>query len=685
MRCVHNTLAALLGTLLAAAHTQAADRLETVVVYGDRDSRLLSETTSSTAVIDSSALQGAKVEHLHQLLQTVPGVWLSRGSGQEHLTAIRSPVFTGAGACGAFGMTEDGIALRANGFCNANQMFDAHYEAAKQIQVFKGPHTSMVGGNAQFGGINVDLPTALEVDNSVGLRANSAGYRRFSGSYAHKGQNQAGAALLSVAEDDGYRSQSGFDQQKLSLKHHWLDDEWRSIESGLSLMHLEQETAGYVEGEDAYESVLLSRQNSNPEAFRDANSLRLYSRYRQRTLDTEWVVTPYLRSNDMEFLMHFVPWKPLEENSHNSVGWQLQWNRYLSRGSRVFWGQEFDHTWAALTETQSRPAPAFLDDIRKYPQGAHYDYRIAAQSGALYGGGFWQTTQALALDAAARVDYIRYDYTNRLSDGSACEATVGDCRFYRPASGVETYTEPSAHVGAVYHIRNRVYGFTRAALSFRAPQATELYRAQTPGEPEVDAEQTRALELGIRGQRQRFFYELSLYAMANRDGIISDTQGRYVNGVDSQHLGFEYQLQYGQSGDWMLTAAGQIAEHTYRNNPPIEGSAGVNFVGLRMDTAPMHEHSLTAAWWPSQAVSMQAQWHWQGEYYLDPENRFRYDGHHLLDLESRWQLTPKVQLQASILNALDRRYAERADVFREDYRYFPGLERRVAVAIDYTF
>ena len=30
------------------------------------------------------------------------GVWLSRGSGQEHLTAIRSPVLAGAGSCGDF-------------------------------------------------------------------------------------------------------------------------------------------------------------------------------------------------------------------------------------------------------------------------------------------------------------------------------------------------------------------------------------------------------------------------------------------------------------------------------------------------------------------------------------------------------------------------------------------------------
>lgn len=662
-----------------APFASAANRLETIVVFGERDTRQLNETTSTIDIVGLDAISATKVEHLHQVLQGVPGVWLSRGSGQEHLTAIRSPVFTGAGACGAFGMTEDGIALRANGFCNANQMFDSHYEVAQQIEVYKGPHTSMVGGNAQFGGINVHLPNAREVENEVALRANTEGYRRVNGGFAQVGRQHAGAALVTLTENDGFRAHSGFKQQKVTLKHDWRDNNWRSVESGLSLMHLEQETAGYVEGKEAYKNRALSEQNDNPEAFRDVDSLRLYSRFRQRSLDTEWVITPYLRSNDMDFMMHFVPWTPLEQNSHDSIGWQLQWSRYLARGSKVFWGQEFDQTWASLTETQADPFAPHL------PQGVHYDYRVSAQNGALYGGGFWQKTPSLGLDAAARLDFIRYDYENRADDGSACAPGV-NCRFYRPESRSDTFAEPSAHVGAIYHLRNQLYGFGRVALSFRAPQATELYRAQTPELQDIEAEQTRSIEMGLRGEHEKWYFELSLYAMANRDGIIQDTERRYVNGVRSRHLGIEYEVQYGDLGDWTLTASGQVAEHTYRNSPRmLGGAADVGLRGLEMDTAPRHEHSLQAKWWPVSDVTLTAFWYWQGEYYLDPENQFTYDGHNLLDLESHWSVSPRLTLHASLLNALDQRYAERADVFGDTYRYFPGLNRRLALGVNYQF
>lgn len=678
-----NTFCSVTLTILASCawlpNAWAATGLETIVIFGERDARHLSETTSSTDVVDQETISAAKVEHLNQVLQGVPGVWLSRGSGQEHLTAIRSPVWTGAGACGAFGMTEDGIALRANGFCNANQMFDSHYEMAQSIEIYKGPHTSMVGGNAQFGGINVHLPSAFEVENRVALRANSEGYRRFNGGFAHLGAQQAGAALVTLTEDDGHREQSGFKQQKVSLKHHWRDDNWRSVETGLTLMRLEQETAGYIGDKEAYKDPARRRGNDNPEAFRDVESLRLYSRFRQRSLDTEWVVTPYLRSNEMDFKMHFLPWKPLEQNSHDSVGWQLQWSRFLARGSKVFWGQEFEQTWASLTETQADPSPFRPEAI---PQGIHYDYRISAQNGALYAGGLWQKTTSLALDTALRFDFIRYDYDNRAGDGSACDASVEVCEFYRPASRSDTFAEPSAHVGAVYHLRNELYGFGRMALSFRAPQATELYRAQAPDIEGIDAEQTRAVELGVRGERQRWFFELAVYAMDNRDGIIQNTEQRYVNDVRSRHLGLEYEVQYGAFGDWTLTANGQIAQHTYRNNPPM---ADVPLRGREMDTAPRHEHSLRARWWPVADVTLEAFLHRQGEYYLDPANRFSYSGHTLLDLESSWHISPAIELQASVLNALDSRYADRADVFRERYRYFPGQERRVAMALSYRF
>ena len=65
--------------------------------------------------LDESTIEQVQHQHIHELLNRVAGVWVVRGSGQEHLTAIRSPVLSGAGSCGGFLLLEDGIPVRPNG------------------------------------------------------------------------------------------------------------------------------------------------------------------------------------------------------------------------------------------------------------------------------------------------------------------------------------------------------------------------------------------------------------------------------------------------------------------------------------------------------------------------------------------------------------------------------------------
>jgi len=94
-------------------------------------------------------------KHPNELMDRVPGAWISRGSGQEHLTALRSPVLTGPGACGAFLVLEDQVPVRPSGFCNVNALFEVNIGQAKQVSVSRGPGTVIYGSNALHGVIDV--------------------------------------------------------------------------------------------------------------------------------------------------------------------------------------------------------------------------------------------------------------------------------------------------------------------------------------------------------------------------------------------------------------------------------------------------------------------------------------------------------------------------------------------------
>ena len=59
--------------------------------------------------IKQEEIEFYNAHHFKELLNLSSGVWISRGSGQESLISLRSPVLTGAGACGSFQILEDGI------------------------------------------------------------------------------------------------------------------------------------------------------------------------------------------------------------------------------------------------------------------------------------------------------------------------------------------------------------------------------------------------------------------------------------------------------------------------------------------------------------------------------------------------------------------------------------------------
>ena len=94
--------------------------IEELVVTSRRRAEAIALHAGNISRLGAEAIAAIGHQHIHELMTRVPGVWLSRGSGQEHLTAIRSPVLTGAGACGDFLFLEDGIPVRPSGFCNVN-------------------------------------------------------------------------------------------------------------------------------------------------------------------------------------------------------------------------------------------------------------------------------------------------------------------------------------------------------------------------------------------------------------------------------------------------------------------------------------------------------------------------------------------------------------------------------------
>lgn len=151
---------------VASVHAEEAD-IEEVVSSGSRSEKPLADQGGNLALLQDDELTFVKSTHFSELAVQVPGVNFSRNNGQEYLASIRSPIFTGSGACGAFLMAQDGIALRSAGYCNVNELFEAITEQAEPIEITGGPGSALYGSNALLGMVNVITVTACQAKEVV--------------------------------------------------------------------------------------------------------------------------------------------------------------------------------------------------------------------------------------------------------------------------------------------------------------------------------------------------------------------------------------------------------------------------------------------------------------------------------------------------------------------------------------
>ena len=672
LRRSHHLLALwLLSTGTAFANDNLT--LETVVVTATRVAVNGSELPMTWSRVDAEDITFTAAQHNQQLFQRVPGAWVSRGNGQESLVALRSPVLTGAGSCGALITAEDGISLRAPGFCNVNQLFDANIAQAGSVEAIMGPGAAVFGSNALHGVINVTTRNAQQTGQYLSTELGARDYYRTSIGLS----NQIWAVNASTTSYGGYQDQSGFREQKLTLRSDTQTDDW-SLSGAVSASLLDQETAGYIQGDNAYRQGDLRTTNPNPEAFRDAWSARAWLRAeRAVTEDSVLTLTPYLRTNGMLFLQHFLPWKASERNAHRSVGLQAQ---LASSDVTTRWavGLDVDATEGSLLEFQA-------DDFSaNQPAGIHYDYDVDATSMALFAHRSQALSESVRTEGALRFEQTRYRYQTNVTEGSACSPSATACRFYRPANRSDRFNDWSGSLAIVKDLTHTQW-YARLARGFRAPQTTELYRLQAgQSVAEIDSERIDSAEIGVRiSPNEQFSGSISAYAMRKTNVIFQDRDRFNVSGARTGHTGVEYDFAWQAHQDWSFSISGTLAEHRYTSEIELLGS-NASLKDNLLDTAPRHFGRVSAEFngqWLNRPLRSALEWNWMGAYFVDPENAHQYNGHQLLNWRSSWSLNDDLTLSLVATNLLDRAYAERADFGFGNYRYFVGEPRSLVLGV----
>ena len=634
--------------------------------------------TPSVDNLKEEDISEINAHHFKELFNLSSGTWISRGSGQESLVSIRSPVLTGSGACGSFLIIEDEIPIRPLGFCNVNNLFEVSGNLSSEIQVIKGSSSSVFGGNALHGLINLKS-IKLEGQNSIRFEIDKNNSLR---SKLINRKNNIFAFGLELDSDKGFRKGSGYDQQKFVIKGENYYNDWL-IQSLISITNLNQETAGYI---DSYEHP-RRLENKNLEAYRDANSLRLNTKFSKQFDQLTFTFNPYLRRSSMEFIQHYLPGKPIEKNGQQSLGLLFKILGHEIKKNTFNFGAQLELADINLDEFQPNElttSSAFNNAVR--PQGFHYNFEVLTNLVAVFLNHNYKVNDEISFFSDLRIESLNYDYDNLMNDGrlrdDGTSCGFGGCFYSRPSDINLNFSDNSFRFGVERKLVNGSI-FFQFSTGHRPPQINELFRLQKSQTlADLDSEEIESLEIAFVNEGETSRNQIVLYYSKKKNYIFKDASSNMILGGHSRHRGLEFTGSKFLNSKFSLRYAFNLAEHLYDFTNSNLGISSGNDI----DTSPNLFGSIFFNYEMNERINLQIEQEFIGEYFTELSNLYIYKGHNLTNLRSSLEVNKNLKLNFSVLNLFDKAYAERADYSSfSGERFFPGIPLKWRFAINYKY
>ena len=240
----------------------------------------------------------------------------------------------------------------------------------------------------------------------------------------------------------------------------------------------------------------------------------------------------------------------------------------------------------------------------------------------------------LVLTLSARLDHWRnYDGHNLETTVSTGQPTVNN----RPSIPERDDTVVSPHLGAMYHVNDRVSLWGAANSGFRAPTLTELYRQFSVGtvttfpNSDLGAERLVGGELGVNvapardvTARLTWFDNSISDPVANVTQISSFCSSRAVpagcaqkqNIGSTRVRGIQTDVEY-RIKTWWRVAAGYVFDDAKVTDG---GVANASLVGNYVSQVPRHRGTLQVAYANPKYASVTVAWQFVGLQYNDDQN-----------------------------------------------------------------
>lgn len=680
------TIAVTKAGYVLVALTQANRQLQEVTVIGaNRTLQKRSEAPVAISIINQQTIKDAKAQRLDYLVNKVSGVFMVNLGNEQHEMSIRQPMTTRS----LFLYLEDGVPIRTTGIYNHNALLEMNMAATKQIEIIKGPSSSMYGAEAIGGAVNVITQAPAAIPNAtLSIQGTDCGYKRIDAQAGSTfGKWGVVASGYYANRNNGPVAQTNFHKTAFTVRGDYKINDRTTWSNSVTYVDYYSDMGG-----GSLDSAHYAQKNYSTQYtfnYRKTNALRARSQLTHQWVDgSETQVTLAYRNNSVKqnpsYYVANNYTNPLLANGQIN---NSSFNSYMLIAQHVQKINWFNSKLIIGVSTDISPSTYVANYIKiqrdtkgNYVSYTNTDSLLSNYSTnianlASYVNYELSPVKGMKVVAALRYDYYHYNFDNYLPVSASTGAP----------SSVNNFNRVTPKVGITYNYKHIGF-YANYSQGYVPPQVTELYNSVKV--PYLQPQTFFNYEVGgwISLLENKLYADYSLYLMNGTNEIISvrQTDGSYQNqnAGKTRHQGIEYGVTYKPTSAWMFRVSATNAKHTLIDD--VE--KGQNYSGNEMAAAPHFITNSEIMYKPAffKGFRIGVEWQHQGSYYLDNANSGKYKGFDVFNARVGYAVQ-KFDVWVNAMNVLNAYYAVLASKSTYGYTYSLGDPREFTLGVSYHF
>jgi iron complex outermembrane receptor protein len=706
----------LIGQVVLAQNNTKKDsikteELENVFVTANRSATLRKDTPAAVSKLTAKTINETKAVAAYEIINKAPGVLMVNLGNEQHSMSIRQPMTTNA----YYLYLEDGLPIRPMGIFNHNALLEINQFNLQNIEVVKGPVSSLYGPEAVGGTINlISLKPPVNPEFKFGIQADQWGYKRIQAAGgATIGKVGFHIAGISSLQENGWMTYSDYKKDNLNIRIDYnINDKTRLI-SNTMWGKYNSDMSGSVNEAAFYNRTYKSATDFT---YRKSDALRT-----RLTLEHDWndnassYITVYHRDNKMgQNPSYGIRWSPTvkpttatgEVNSNNfksygAIGQHTQKFDFLS--TKIVGGALYDYSpvsyWSYLLDLKANLNPGtpgkqtvdYYEILAERPDIKLANYTADIYNTAGYAQLSFNPIEKLVVTAGARYDNLKVAYNNALDN----------------STGTKIYDKPTFKAGANYNPTQFTGVYGNYSQGFAPPGITSIFRAKpgTGGKTGKPAEFYYNLEPATFNNYEiggwlallegRLNFDYAVYYMEGKNELLSvrlpDNSTDYRSVGETRHKGVEFGGNYKLSNQLNIRFGGTVAEHTFIDFKVSDNPADAlqNLNGKEMPAAPRWSGNSEISYYPNWLPKFRTSLEWQsvGNYYPDQINTVKYAGYDIFNFRVGYEWK-SLEFYGNVTNLTDKLYAynvSRGNTTTSQPTYTAAAPRTFVVGLQYNF